>query len=87
MDYEYPLDPDWSIEEVIDVIDFYTAIEKAYEVGIKKKELMGAYQKFKNVIGSIAYEKHLDREFKRVSSYSIFQVMKKAKEDIAIIKM
>ena len=29
--YDYPLDPDWSTEEIIDVVELYNAVEKAFE--------------------------------------------------------
>ena len=47
MNYEYPFDSDWSTEEIIDVISFYNCIEKAYENGINKDELMQGYRLFK----------------------------------------
>ena len=46
MNYEYPFDSDWSTEEIIDVISFSTIIEKAYENGINKDELMQGYSSF-----------------------------------------
>lgn len=31
MSYEYPIDETWSTEEIIDVVNFYSLVEKAYE--------------------------------------------------------
>ena len=38
--YDYPLDPYWSTQDIIDVMSLYNAVEKAYEEGISQKELM-----------------------------------------------
>ena len=32
--YDYPLDPYWSTQDIIDVMSLYNAVEKAYEEGI-----------------------------------------------------
>ena len=29
--YDYPLEPDWSTEEIIEVVGLYNAVEQAYE--------------------------------------------------------
>ena len=34
MEYQYPLDYDWSNEEMVAVVKFYEAIEKVYEKGV-----------------------------------------------------
>ena len=39
--YDYPLSPYWTTQEIIDVMALYNAVEKAYEGGIAKDELMG----------------------------------------------
>ena len=31
--YDYPLEPDWSTEEIIEVVGLYNAVEQAYEEG------------------------------------------------------
>lgn len=80
MDYQYPLNDGWTMEEIVIVIDFYNAIEEAYEVGIKKDKLMSKYRAFKMIVDSKSEEKQLDKAFQQVSSYSIYQVMKKSKD-------
>jgi len=79
-DYQYPLDLDWSVEEMVAVTNLYAAVEKAYEEGIVIEELLAVYQKFKGIVRSISEEKRLDREFEKVSSYSIYRTIKAAKE-------
>ena len=80
MEYNYPLDYHWSTEEIIDVIALYNAVEKAYEVGISKEEFMNSYRKFKLIVDSKSEEKSLDKQFYEISHYSIYQVVKAAKE-------
>ena len=81
MDYNYPLDYTWSTEEIIDVMSLYNAVEKAYEVGISKEEFMNSYHKFKLIVDSKSEEKSLDKQFYEISHYSIYQVVKAAKEN------
>ncbi len=80
MDYQYPISPDWKTEEIIDVINFYQSVEKAYEKGINREELMITYRRFKEIVPSKAEEKQIDREFEEISGYSSYRVIKKAKE-------
>lgn len=79
--YDYPLDPDWSTEEIIDVIGLYNAVEKAYEEGISSKEFMEHYRAFTSIADSKALQKQLDKAFEEASGYSIYQVFKCAKEE------
>ena len=80
MDYNYPIRHDWSTEEMIVVVAFYEAVEKAYESGISKEKLMDAYRGFKKVVPSMAEEKTLYKEFEEVSGYASYPVVKAAKE-------
>lgn len=88
MEYTYPFSLDWSTEEIVDVVQFFEAIEKAYENGIKREELMKRYRRFKEIVPSIAEEKTYFREFEKESGYVSFPIIKKMKEqsDNAIIK-
>ncbi|WP_342512736.1 UPF0223 family protein [Sporosarcina sp. FSL K6-1522] len=80
MDYNYPIRHDWSTAEIIAVSAFYEAVEKAYESGIAREELMRAYRGFKVVVPSMAEEKTLFKEFEEASSYACYRVVKAAKE-------
>ncbi|MBS4198810.1 UPF0223 family protein [Bacillus sp. FJAT-49732] len=80
MEYQYPFSLDWTTEEIVDVVHFYQAIEKAYEKGIDKMELMKRYKRFKEIVPSKAEEKKFDKEFEEVSGYSSYKTIKKAKE-------
>ena len=80
MEYQYPIDYSWSTEEIVDVIKFFEAIEKAYEKGIERDEVMNAYRRFKEIVPSKAEEKTLCGEFEEQSGYSSYRTIKKAKE-------
>ncbi|MFD2639632.1 UPF0223 family protein [Piscibacillus salipiscarius] len=80
MEYHYPIDPDWSTHEVIDVVEFFQLIEEAYEKQVKASKVMEQYKKFKAVIPSKAEEKTLFKQFEKQSSYVPYQVVKAAKE-------
>jgi len=81
MDYSYPLDYKWTNDDILDVVSLYNAVEQAYETGISKDEFLSAYRKFKNVVGTKSEEKQIDREFEKVSGYSIYKVFKASKEN------
>ncbi|MBC1520657.1 UPF0223 family protein [Listeria aquatica] len=79
MNYSYPLNMDWSKEEIVTVIRYFESIEKAYESGIDVQELKKRYRDYKQVVPSIGEEKQLGKEFEAVSGYSPYQVMKLVK--------
>lgn len=80
MEYQYPIDYHWSTDEIVDVIKFFEAIEKAYEKGIERDELMKAYRRFKEIVPSKAEEKTICGEFEEISGYSSYRAIKKAKD-------
>jgi len=80
VEYQYPIDYNWSTDEIVDVIKFFEAIEKAYEKGIARDEVMSDYRRFKEIVPSIAEEKKICGEFEEISGYSSYRTIKKAKE-------
>ena len=80
MEYTYPFSLDWSTVEIVDVVQFFEAIEKPYENGIQREELMKRYRRFKEIVPSIAEEKTYFREFEKESGYVSFPIIKKMKE-------
>lgn len=76
MEYSYPIDPEWTTEEITVVIDFFSIIEQAYEKGAKVAEIKEKYTRFKKVVPSKGEEKRLGKEFEAVSGYSFYHVMK-----------
>jgi uncharacterized protein YktA (UPF0223 family) len=78
MEYQYPIDYHWTTDEIVDVIKFYEAIERAYEKGIDRDQLMAIYRRFKEIVPSKAEEKTLCGEFEEISGYSSYRTIKKA---------
>lgn len=79
--YEYPLDYTWTHEEMATVIAMFNVVEKAYEGGVLKTDVLQAYKKFKEVVKSIAHEKQIGRDFERVSGYVLYRVVKLASDN------
>ncbi|MGE7621980.1 UPF0223 family protein [Viridibacillus sp. NPDC096237] len=80
MEYSYPFSTDWSTEEIVDVIAFFQAIEKAYETGVKREDLMSKYRRFKGIVPAMAEEKTIFREFEEVSGYVSYSIIKQMKD-------
>ncbi|WP_059169996.1 UPF0223 family protein [Bacillus sp. FJAT-27445] len=80
MDYQYPLDYTWSTDETVQVIQFFQAVEEAYEKGIGRDDFMAAYRKFKAIVPGKSEEKKLCGEFEELSGYSPYKAVVKAKE-------
>ncbi len=77
--YGYPIDEDWTHEEIATVINFLNLVEEANENGVDKEVFFNGYKKFKTVVKSIGEEKRIGREFETVSDYSIYRTVQKAK--------
>ncbi len=80
MEYNYPLSHHWTTEEIIDVVAFFQAVEKAYETQITRENFMSAYKAFKTVVPSMAEEKTIFKEFEEASGFNSYRIVKKAKE-------
>ncbi len=88
MNYSYPIDEDWSKQEIIDVVNFFNLIEKAYEKKVLREDLLVVYRRFKEIVPSKSEEKKIFVEFEKASGYTPYAVMKKAREsDDEYIKM
>jgi len=79
--YDYPLDPDWSTQDIIDVIALYNAVEQAYEGGISREDFMKAWRKYTDIVPSKSQQKQLDKAFRNVSGYSIYRVFKASEKE------
>ncbi|KAF9404908.1 hypothetical protein HW555_014101 [Spodoptera exigua] len=73
-DYQYPLDLDWTTNEMVVVTNMWTAVEKVYESGLEITAFLKTYKQFKEVVKSIGEEKRLGNEFERVSGEDIRNV-------------
>ncbi|HIS28225.1 MAG TPA: UPF0223 family protein [Candidatus Avamphibacillus intestinigallinarum] len=88
MGYHYPLEEEWTKSEIIDVVNFYNCIEKAYESRIKAEDVLLAYQRFKEIVPAKSVEKQHFQAFEKGSGYVPFQVIKRARaEKDNVIKM
>ena len=79
-DYQYPLDLDWTTEEMVIVTNMWTAVEQANETGLPVDKFLTTYQQFKTVVKSIGAEKRLGREFENASGYSLYRTLQQAKK-------
>ncbi|WP_226578366.1 UPF0223 family protein [Halobacillus litoralis] len=80
MSYTYPIDEvHWTKEEIIDVVNFYSMVEKAYETGVGRDDLLMAYTRFKQIVPSKSEEKTLCNTFEKESGYSCYRTIKEAK--------
>ena len=80
MEYSYPLSTDWTTQEMVDVVQFFEAVEAAYEKGIKREVLMAKYRRFKEIVPSQAEEKTILRQFEQASGYVGYKAVKMARE-------
>lgn len=78
MNINIPISLDWSKEEVINVVEFFHGIEKAYETGIGQAEMLSLYRRFKEIVPSKSEEKQLFKQFDEQSGYSCYRVVKEA---------
>ncbi len=87
MSYQYPIDSSWNMDELLSVMALFEITEKAYEKGVAREEVISCYQKFTSLGFSKAEEKQLDKEFSKVSGYSLYQVLKACKEGEKFIRL
>lgn len=78
--YNYPLDINWSTDEITSVLHFLNQVEKAYESKVDAHQLLQSYRVFKEIVPSKSQEKQIDREFEKSSGYSTYRAVQKAKE-------
>ncbi len=78
--YSYPIDYDlYSPEEVIKLVEFYALVEDANEGKENRELLIKRYNEFRKIVNSISIEKQIDKEFKKLSGYSIYKTIEKFK--------
>lgn len=87
-EYSYPLDEEWTTEEIVSVVEFFEAVETGYDEGIEAGQLKGHYKHFKRVVPSKSEEKTLFKEFKERSGFEPFTLTRQLKdsEDGDILK-
>ncbi|UII57256.1 UPF0223 family protein [Cytobacillus spongiae] len=80
MEYQYPIDPHWSTDEIIDVVKFFEQVEMGYEKGIEREVFLSSYRRFKEIVPSKSEEKKICDEFEETSGYSTYRLVKKMKD-------
>lgn len=87
--FSYPLDEDWTTEEIVAVVEFFEAVETGYDEGIKAGKLKGHYKNFKQVVPTKSEEKTLFKAFKERSSFEPFTLTRQLKDsgDEDILKL
>jgi uncharacterized protein YktA (UPF0223 family) len=80
VEYQYPIEPDWSTEEIVDVIKFFECVEQGYEKGVEREKFLESYRRFKEIVPRKAEEKKVFGQFEKASGYSPYLLVKAAKE-------
>jgi len=76
--YSYPIDFDlYDEREAIILIEFLALIEDANERKVDSQKLIKKYKQFRKIMNSISAEKQLDKEFEKLSGYSIYKTIRK----------
>lgn len=78
--YSYPLDIEWSQNEMLRVMAMWQALEEVYEKGLIVDNFNEVYREFKQVIKSIGEERQLGRDFEAVSGYSLYRAVQESKQ-------
>ncbi len=77
--YQYPIDLDWTSQEMATVVKMWNGLEQAYESSINREELLNRYKAFKEVVPSKMEEKQLGNSFEKISGYQLYGTIKKAR--------
>ncbi len=76
--YMYPIDYSlFNEKEIVIIVEFLALIEDANTGNVKKEYLLRKYQEYRKVINSISIEKQIDKDFEKVSGFSIYKTIKK----------
>ncbi|WP_246125541.1 UPF0223 family protein [Alkalicoccus halolimnae] len=80
-DIRMPLSTEWSTEQIVDVVNFFEAVDKAYNKGVGRNEFLTLYTDFKKVVPSKAEEKQHFKDYEEQTGQSPYKAVKKARED------
>ena len=79
--YSSPIDYiEFDSDEVTVLVEFFSLIEDANEGKVNKSILLKKYNEYRTILNSNSYEKKMERDFLKVSGYSIFNTIKKIKD-------
>ena len=79
-DYNYPLNPEWTTDEMVSVVNLWSKLEEVYEKKVSAEDFLKVYDNFKKVVKSIGEERQLGREFEDASGDSLYHVVKQARQ-------
>ncbi|MBN2605439.1 MAG: UPF0223 family protein [Bacilli bacterium] len=78
--YSYPIDYDlFTQEEIITLVEFFSLIEDANEGTVDVQKLLKTYNEYRQIINSVSLEKQMEKEFEKISGYSIYKTLKNVK--------
>lgn len=80
MEYQYPIEADWTTDEVIDVIQYFQKVEEAYSKGVDRDLFLEVYRRFKEIVPGKAQERKICDEFEEVSGFSSYRTVNAVKE-------
>ncbi|MDG5789474.1 UPF0223 family protein [Evansella sp. AB-P1] len=78
---QIPISMDWSKEEIIDVVNFYEAVDLAYKKGVERALFLALYRRFKEIVPGKADERNDFKKYEEQTGQSPYHTVKKAKED------
>lgn len=88
MQINYPINPDWTTDELIEVVEFYNQVALANEGGVDRESFLDAYRSFKQIVTSKSEEKQLSAVHDEQTGYSTYRTVQTAlKSNAKIIKL
>ncbi|MCA0979849.1 UPF0223 family protein [Exiguobacterium aestuarii] len=88
MQINYPINPDWTTDELIEVVEFYNVVAQANEGGVEREVFLDAYRAFKQIVTSKSEEKQLNAVHDEQTGYSTYRTVQVAmKSSSKMIKL
>ena len=76
--YTYPIDYTlYNQDEIVELIEFFSLIEDANEGKSNKENLLKKHKRYINILNNKTTEKEIDKDFEKLSGFSIFRTIKK----------
>lgn len=85
MQINYPINPDWTTDELIEVVEFYNQVALANEGGIDRAAFLDAYRSYKQIVTSKSEEKQLNEVHDQQTGYSTYRTVQTALKSTAKI--
>lgn len=78
--FSYPMNPDWSTEELICVMDMWQKLDEVYEKKVSAEDYLETYKEFKKVVRSIGEERQLGRDYEEMTGHSLYRISSLARK-------